>query len=245
MLPIFESQAAAGAIIDAIDSLSPYRGERLSKDAPTILESAYQTVEAGHIATGVEFDDGIVAGKGWAVAVLDQPVETVWMAVNDENAYAGKFGLTASSVIAGPAHGSGRFLFQYLDLPIISDRWWISLEKFNSTLYEASHAKMWEMSWTDATDPGRLAGTPWVDAAAGAVPVAWTKGAWMLVPLDDRRTLVEYFVWTDPGGHLPAGPASRFASGALDGAIRDLGDMATSLAGTSRAGYVRPDGHPL
>lgn len=238
--------ALAASVPDQVLAVAAFRSKRIAKDAPVVPASAYETAATGKIATGVEYADGVAAGKGWAVAVSDVRVESLWMAMNAEDQYVGRFnGLNASAVLSGTAHGSPRVLFQSLDLPIVSDRWWVSLEQFNAPLYTQSDGRVWECAWTDATDPARVAGTPWADFAAAGVPVAWSKGAWLLIPLEDGRTLIEYFVWTDPGGKLPAGAATRFASGALDRSVRDLEAFARVLADGPRAGFVRPDGLPL
>jgi hypothetical protein len=236
----------AASVPDQIAAVSAFRAKRIAKDAPAVPVSAYETAASGKVATGVTYEEGVAAGKGWAVAVSDVPIEALWMAMNAEDQYVGRFdGLTASVVLSGSPHGSPRVLFQSIDLPVVSDRWWVSLEQFNGALYTASAGQVWECAWTDATDPARLSGTAWADVAASGVPVAWSKGAWLLVPLEDGRTVIEYFVWTDPGGRLPAAAATRFAAGALDRTVRDLESLARDLAAGPRTGFVRPDGRPL
>ena len=45
-----------------------------------------------------------------------------------------------------------------------------------------------------------------------ATALGFSKGGWLLVAVDDRHTYVEYFLHTDPGGRIPGGMASMFAT---------------------------------
>ena len=240
---VFDSEAAS--VAEQVAALADRRSERLATDAPAPAASVYDKADRGDIVTGVTYVDGIPAGKGWAVAVLDRPVEQLWAAVLAEDRYAGRFGLSTSVILDGDVT-SVRHVFQVVDLPmIVSDRWCIGAERANGKLYSDSNHKLWELAWDDATQRSRLDGTSYGDEADAAVPVAWSKGAWLLLPLDDGRTVVEYFSWSDPGGSLPAGAASRFASGAMSSAMKDLDALAGELSGARDSSWVRPDGSSL
>jgi hypothetical protein len=235
----------AATIPEQVAALAAYRSERLAKDAPAISTKVYERVAAGEIVTGVEMVDGVAAGKGWAVGIMDLHVERVWVALHSEDKQAGWFGLSESAVVEGDPRLSGRLVFQVMPLPIIADRWWIVREVANAGLYAHSGGKLWELAWTDATDASHLVNTPYAAIAADATPIGWTKGGWLLIPLEDGRTLAETYVWTDVGGSVPAGPASRFAGGALDKQISDTAKLAVTLADVPTKGFVRPDGTPL
>lgn len=154
--------------------------------------------------------------------------------------------MSVSAVIGGRPHSHGRRVFEYLPLPlIVSDRWWVVDMHMNRGLYEASDGVIWELAWTDATSADALTGTPFAEVAAGGVPVAWTRGSWLLYRIDERRTLVEYTSWSDPGGSLPAGPATRFGGGAVKDTLRAVAALADEAHGRPKAGFVRPDGTPL
>lgn len=209
-------------------------------DAPTLDADVYSRAEAGEVVTGLQFVDGVAAGRAWAAAVFDVPIEAVWMAINDGEAHPGRVGnLEASDVVRGDAHAHGRLVFQRLDLPILSDRWWVAEQHHNAAMYQATGGTVWEMgAWTRDSDEARaFAGA----RADGAVPVDWSRAGWLLVSLEDGRTLAEYWVWTDPGGSIPAGPASRFAPGALKRWMADMEAFAITQQGQDRSGFVRPD----
>lgn len=237
--------AGAATVPEQVAAVARWRGDRLATHAPVIDPSVYAKVAAGRVVTGLQQVPGVAAGKGWVVGILDEAVERVWMALNSEDQAAGLYGLSVSAIVQGSARRSGRLVFQVLPLPLLSDRWWIVRERMNGRLYDESGGRLWELVSTDATDPRHLKGTKWAALAAADQPVAWTESAWLLLPLEDGRTLGEYYCWTDPGGDLPAGLASRFAAAALAGAIHDTETLADRLASTPTKGYVRPDGSPL
>jgi hypothetical protein len=133
-----------------------------------------------------------------------------------------------------------------MPLPIVSDRWWVVHILHNAALFTSSDGTFWEQSWTDATDVTRVQGTQYAPLTKEGIPVAFTIGSWMLMKVDEAHTLAEYFAWSDPGGSLPAGPASRFAGGAIKKALDAMGALAADLQkGPRPTGFVRPDGTPL
>lgn len=237
--------ASVDEVLTEIGQIAPLRSMRKARQAPAIPEQAYRNAAEGKPSSGVHFVDGVAAGKGWGVAIFDQPVESVWMAVNSDESFADRLPLSTSTIIEGDLHRDGRILFQYMPLPIVKDRWWIVDVRQNSELYQASNGKLWELAWTDATDEARLAGRNEADVASGGIPVAWTHGSWLMVELDDGRTLVEYFAWSDPGGLIPAGPASRFARSAILKTFKEVEAMAREYGAAQPGGYVKPDQTPL
>ena len=102
-----------------------------------------------------------------------------------------------------------------------------------------------ELYWDDDSRPERLVGTGMEKVAAGGMPIKWTKGAWLFYPLSDGRTLIEYFIWSHPGGNLPPGPASRFAAGAVKNNLKDMEKFAKEKVNADKTGVLRPDGSPL
>jgi hypothetical protein len=76
-------------------------------------------------------------------------------------------------------------------------------------------------------------GTPLAERAERGRPVDWTRGSWLVVGLADGRTVAEYFAWTDPGGMIPARPASRFARGAIRDTLDAIGRLAQSYSETT------------
>jgi len=220
--------------------LSEHRDLRLGSGAPLISETARDRALAGETVTGLERVDGVDAAKVWGATVWNTDVESAWMAVNDNNGYVGRVGaLTASRVISGSDHASGRMLFQMMDVPVVQDRWWVVQHRHNAALFDATDGEAWEIAWKGVSDVPLSPSDR--SLAEKGTRVTWTEGAWLFVPLDDGRTYVEYYAWSDPGGSIPAGMASRFAGGAVSGLLDDVEAFAQEKSKLSQDGYVRPD----
>lgn len=230
--------AGVGELVEDSRSLRAMRTARAPAEPPT---SAYEGALRKPVS-GFEPVAGTTA-KAWGVAVFELPVEALWMAINDESRMAGRLPVSMSTVVGGEVRKAPRRVFEYMPLPIVSDRWWVVDVEHNAPMYLASKGRLWEASWTDATGTADLTGRV-KEAAQGGYPVDWTYGSWLLVDLGDGRTVVEYYSWSDPGGSIPAG-ASRFAGGAVRQTLAAIAELAAENVGRDRSGFVRPDGTPL
>ena len=224
--------------------LTPFRGLRKAA-APNIPGSAYDQAFRGEIASGVQIVEGVDAGKAWGLLMLDLPAAPVWKAVNSEEVFADFMPITHSDVIAGRKHAEGRVIFQYMPLPLVDDRWWLTTMHSNEALFAQSGGRMMELYWSDVMDRTDLLDEERSQLIEDAHPVDFTKGSWMVVDLGGGQSLVEYFVWSDPGGSLPAGPASQFAGGAVDDTLKAIAKLAEKHARSTTPGYVYPDGTPV
>jgi hypothetical protein len=239
---ILGASTAFADVQGTVDSLAAFRTKRMAKEAPAIPASAYAKAEAGELVSGLEGVAGVSAAKGWGVAVFDIPIESVWKALNDEAVFADRLPVSYSEVVAGRPKRDDRHLFQYMPLPMFDDRWWVTHMRHNGDLYKTSAGKIWELAWTDETDETRL--SPQHKAMIkDAQEVDWTHGSWLLIDLGAGKTLVEYFVWSDPGGSLPPGPASRFAGGAVKETLAAMKALAKEhqQGKAHGGGFVRPD----
>lgn len=220
------------------------RKQRRADSPPNISAAVYRAALSGEMRHGIEFVPGVESGKGWGVKVFDLPIHAVWKAITDlDQMY--RFMPVKTSVALRNKRRNGMIAFQLLELPIVSDRWWCVEQIHNSQLYQSTAGQVWEMFFTDrhkATDcaPERLPAV-----AKDGMPVAWTRGGWLLVRLDDGRTLGEYHTWTDPGGALPASHASRVAGRKVVDAFRGIAEMARWELTQPDNGFFRPNGEPL
>jgi len=241
------AHASPGADLAELKKLNPHRIHRGVPQAPRIPDSAYIEALSGGVVSGIEGVEGVAAAKGWGVMVMQHPIEQIWATVNDETIQPGVMPVSHSFVIQGKRWQPERKVFQFMPLPFpISDRWWMTQVHFSSKLYTESEGRIWEMYWSDRTHldtpPEQVK-----DIAEDGVPVAWSRGAWMLIQLDEQTTLVEYYVWSDPGGLLPAGPASKFAAGAVEETLAAM-DMLSAKTGKKAlaTGRVKaPDSSPV
>ncbi|MEZ4316274.1 MAG: hypothetical protein R3F61_02170 [Myxococcota bacterium] len=209
-----------------VAEVAPHRTHRMGQHDPAIPARAYTTVAGGEVATGLTAVEGLNARIAWGLGVLDAPIGAVFSAVNDDRNKPDHSKLSHVTLLEGEYCANRRVVFQYLPIPIVSDRWWVIEQRINTRIAEASEGRVREMVWVKLDD-----GTPHLDdgskaLVSHAVQAESNDGAWWLVALDDHHTLVEFWALSDPGGNIPAGLAGQFASGS----IRDTFAMMGALA---------------
>jgi len=239
-----ELQAAPAEWEVRVREVDAYRSAREAPAAPRIPSNAYAMALDGEIASGIIGVEGNPAAKGWGLMVMDLPVENLWATVNDEEQQGGEMPVSVSVLLEGKRWQEKRVVFQYLPLPFpISDRWWATRLHYAENLFSVSGGTMWEMYFEDLTPTIQLP-PQYAEMVDGAVGVAFTHGAWLLIPLDEKHTLVEYYVWSDPGGLLPAGPASKFAAGAVVETLETMERLGKiyGAQGVKSGRVKRPDG---
>jgi hypothetical protein len=231
-------------LLGEVKSSFEHRKLLVAEKRPVISDAQYLQALGGEPVSGITIHEGMDAGQGWGVTVFQESVEQVWVALNDEEDHGGKMSLDVSAVLEGPEFGHGRLIFQSLDLPRpITDRYWITRISHGKAAYTASAGALWELSWVDEHKTATLAGTAYAHFEKRATPLDWTKGSWLLIPLSNGTTLVEYFIWSDPGGFIPPALASRFAPGQVLTTFESMESVVIEhLSKPVPAGAVRPDG---
>jgi|GEM_PF-1103400 len=185
--------------------------------------------------------------QGTAVAVMPVSREALWKAVNDENGYAEHLGLAHSQVLGGTPRSTQRLLFQAFRRMGVG-RWWVDRVWMSAGLYRETEGRIWELVWTDAFDQADAGEPPISEVAAGLPPVLWTRGAWAFAEIAPGCTLIDYFLWSDPGGML-----SSFQALGLKGSLRDsvaglvryAQEVVPTLDPEDGPPFVRPDGTRL
>ena len=237
------AHAASGADIAA--QLESWRAQRGLDTAPKIDASVYQAALNGEISKGIEVVEDIKAAKGYAVAVFDIPIEQLWKAIADEDHHANNLAVQVSETVQGTPRTHDHTLFQFLDVPMVSDRWWLVNIRYTASLYTQSNGKLWELTWRDRNKDQALIDTLDLSQFDDAMPVAWTKGAWLLLKLSDGRTLIEYHTWSDPGGSVPVGIATRFAASEVANNLAHMAKFARNHTPTCTGTFHRPDGSAM
>ena len=230
-----------------IVGLDSYRTMRNAQDAPAITEAQMHSVLNGEPFGGVKIVEKVAAGLGYGAMLFPVGVEEIWATITDEDELDGELGLAVSAIVGGKPYRDGRLLFQTLDLPFpVQDRYWVTKIAHNGHLFQASGGAMWELSWTDANVDVDLSTGPYQTDVEGATKVSWTTGAWLLIPLDEDRTLVEYFAWSDPGGNVPRRLASKLVGHQVRTTLRNVLKLAkTRKKASVFSQMVQPDGLPL
>lgn len=183
---------------------------------------------------------------GQAVVLANMPLEAIWRALNDDDHHAevGSIPVRVSRVIAGQPGGGGRTTFQYFKKAGVG-RWWVNRLEMNGELFRRSGRRLWELSWHDVLEeyPGD---EPPVAIDHDVRKLEHSLGAWLLVRLGEKCTLVEYTTRGEPGGVIGA---LQFLV-----ATRTLRDNVEGMLEMARGHFdephdairfVRPDGSPL
>lgn len=200
------------SVRETIDS--PYRAMRLLKNNPTIPHVAYQKAARGEIATGLQEIKGYHAKIGWGVAVFDIPIQHLYASINEEEHHVDHTAVSFGKVVRGTPCSDGREVLMILPIPIISDRWWVTNQFTNPKMRKESKGMAAELVWKQIDDWE----IPQIyeQRVQGLVQIPFTQGSWFFMALDSTHTLAEYHSWVDPGGSIPAGPASQFATGSIE-----------------------------
>jgi hypothetical protein len=225
------------AKLQQLELTSAYRTEELELEPPWNLYTK-AAAKPGKVIVDR-------SGKlGQAVVVAGIPVEALWMAINDEDHYAdGEYlPVEHSEVIEGTPRGTNRILFQYFKRAGVG-RWWIDELVMNRELFDASDGELWELRWWDLMKERSEEGLPEQFADLGLSPIKGSRGAWLMIPLNESCTLVEYVTVSNPGGFLNV--ANWFAAGHV---IRENLEGLQRLAlehipePHPEARFLRPDG---
>lgn len=185
---------------------------------PQITAADYASAAKGKVATGIHKVGDHAAKLGYGVGVVDVPIAVLWAALNDDIHHTDLLPLSHIELVSGTPCASGRKVLMVLPLPLLADRYWVNDTRFATALSEASEGQVRELVWSSVADPAAEPLSAEGQAAIdGLVPMTFNKGAWLLTALDEGHTLAEYHSWVDPGGSIPAGAASAFAtSGIVD-----------------------------
>ncbi len=239
------SLAMASAGDELAAKLQQWGAHRGIDTTPNIPTSMYQSALDGEIAKGIEIIEDIKAAKGYGIAVFDIPIDQLWKAITDEDHHAGKLPIQVSKTVEGSPRQDNHTLYQFMDVPLVADRWWMVNIRYTPQLYTASGGKAWELTWRDRNSDEALKARLDPGLFDEGMPVAWTKGAWLLVALDDGRTLIEYHTWSDPGGQVPVGIATRFAAGEVVNTLKAMAQFAREHTPTCSGTFHRPDGQRM
>jgi len=230
----------AGAIeaqLRSLDLTAAYRTEEFDLQPPWDL----------YLKAAAKPDKVFVdrSGKlGQAVVVAHIPVEALWMAINDEDHYAEGDYLPVehSEVIEGTPRGERRILFQYFKRSGVG-RWWIDHVEMNSELFAQSDGRLWELRWWDLMEDRTADGLPEEFSDLGLSPIKGSRGAWLMIPLSESCTLIEYVTVSNPGGFLNI--ANWFAAGhVIRENLEGLQRLATEHIPEPhpKSTFLRPDG---
>ena len=237
---------ASGAPVDTLTSeLERWKAHRSPDTVPDIHGSEYARALSGEIVVGTEVVEGFKAVKSYGLIAVDLPIGIVWKAVADKDHHAHHLSVSHSKTVDGTPRSSDHTIFQFLDIPILANRWWLVRIRYNETLYTASNGRAWELWWSDRNQEPELRSRLDSSLLDDGIPIAWSKGAWLLVDLGNNTTLIEYHTWSDPGGSIPVAATTRFAAGTVKTNLTSMVTFTREHIPTCPSTFMKPDGSAL
>ena len=184
---------------------------------------------------------------GFGAIVVDLAVERLWKAISDEEHFdlEGFLPVERSDVIEGNPRGARRMLLQTFDRLGIG-RWWVSEVNVNGELFSQSGGRLWETYWQDRMSEVDPSLPPVSEVSGDLSPLREGHGAWLLVPVAEECTLVDYYVHADPGGIVGAFHLLMLKGAirsTLTGVVRMAEDHVDHVHPEER--FLRPDGTPI
>ncbi|MEC7983989.1 MAG: hypothetical protein VX278_02425 [Myxococcota bacterium] len=223
MLAFAEAEFDEQKLFQVLEETAPYRNMRLGEGIPQIPEEAYQRAAQGEIITGIQEVSGHSASIGWGVAVLKAPIDDFWAGINDGEAHVGKTPIQFAKVISGEPCMDQREMLMILPIPIVSDRWWIIRSSTNPSLKLESKGRMREMSWSNVSNAEkRPLPEDLKERVEDKTVVDFTKGAWLVLQLDEEYILGEYHTWAIESNQLPFSVSKSIVRSSITKTIRAM-----------------------
>jgi len=214
----------AATPVEVMEQTEALRGHRAGAFPPIGLDD-YTQAMAGRVATGVTDVPGHAAKKGYGLLLTDLPIEKLWPAINDDRGKVKWTKLAYAEVYEGRYCATERRVFQFLPVPLVTDRWWVLDIHENRRMREASAGRALEVVFK-SVDEGALPTEAMKEWSLRGMRVAFVEGAWYLHSLGENSTLIEYYTWSDPGGAVPARLASSFSTSSIGDAIESMVKLA-------------------
>jgi hypothetical protein len=193
---------------------------------PVITQQEYEKALSGKVATGLLDVEGFAAKKGYGVYVAPLSIESLWLAINDDRGKVKWTKLSYAEVYEGRYCAASRRVFQFLPVPLVTDRWWVLDINENAKLRDASKGMAREAIFKSVKE-AQLPTETMRERSKQGMPVEFVEGAWYLHSFGDNSTLIEYYTWSDPGGAVPARLASSFSASSIEDAVLAMVSLAT------------------
>lgn len=221
----------ADTLLERVAQTESFRSHRIEGPLPTFSSDDYRKAAEGKVVTGLFRVEGSSNKVGYGIGVLDVGIDQLWAGINSETQHVDLLPVDYIEVIEGSPCADHRKVLMTASVPLITDRWWITQNTYNTAIHEASGGVMRELAWASPTDFANTTLTTAAQTATdGLVAIGFSRGAWFLVALDDTHTLVEYHTWVDPGGRVPSGAASMFASAGIEDTFEAMETYAQGTA---------------
>lgn len=133
-----------------------------------------------------------------AESIITAPLERVWDVITDIEHFTEYLPYVIEARVIAQGKGDSRFEYLRLDPPLVSKRDYTLKVTSEKDPVKGKFVRQ----WTAANDQGP---PPREDS----VRLKICDGSWTLERLDDKRTRITYWLYTDPGGSVPGWLANK------------------------------------
>lgn len=247
-------------LVETLKRLEPtVKAQGLTKDFPRLSDAELRRAQAGELVIR-EIPTNTPVPKTTVASVLPYPVEAVYLVLADPSAHV-RFipELDHSVVLAQTQAGMVWEAFQFMTVPYpAQNRGWVTRMEKNKRLYESTQGMYWEISWrmeedryqafvksalTNGPEATKLPAALSPDTLEDATTPVFGRGSWVLIPLSDSTTYVEYNSFTDPNANMvERGVSEVLATRIQQGMFKAIAPLAEAYAeGRVRTTNVRVD----
>ena len=218
--------AKAAAFVVVVAALCPAAGAEPAAD--TWEEVARADVVGRPLVVYSRVIKGSDVREVRGLGSFDAPSWVIKNVIDDVVHYKDFMPYTKASEVL--SRGDGFIVsYQRISTPIIDDRDY-TIKIYDESREDAAGKVIWKNRWSQANKLG----PPLVD---GAVRIDINEGYWLLEELDGgRRTRATYYIYTNPGGGLPA----FIINAANAQALPDLYKAVAKAAADPRYAKTRP-----
>lgn len=202
------AESTPESIVTYLKSILPLR----SYETFSFTDEEYLRVAKGESVFKTRDIAGTPIKEGGVSKLVNIPAWKIWRVVTDEyhhNQYMPQ--IKFATVLKG--QGSGREIFDYLEIPIVSDRQWIVTALNWGDLWKKSAGKIWLVTFNTPKDQLDIitknleSGKIPADIKkiqSDAIIIKESRASYTMIELPDGRTIVEYRAFSDPAGKIPA-----------------------------------------
>ncbi|GAA4871651.1 START domain-containing protein [Ferrimonas pelagia] len=131
-------------------------------------------------------------------AVINAPIEQVWTTISTVDRYPDFMPYVDAIEITAQESSERAYVYHKVDPPLVSQRDYTLLIVNEFDEQTGEYYRYWTQMNQFGPEPKR-----------GVVRLEICDGSWALSPREDGRTDVVYWVYTDPGGSIPAWLANK------------------------------------
>jgi hypothetical protein len=177
-----------------------------------LTDAEYRQMLSGEVVFRGRQVPGTPLLEGVVGRVIELPAWKLWRVVVDENHHNEYMPqLKYACVLKGRGHG--RLIYDFLDIPMVSDRQWVVETTQRPDLWKQSGGRLWYTSFATPANQKALIDAGLADGRIpneikelqeDAVTIRTSRASYTLIELGPSRSILEYRAFSDPAGQIPA-----------------------------------------